>query len=145
MGKSQLKSYEEKKDYHSFWERFRNNVYYRNNEFEQMKQQYTFYRSRAMIAENVLTELKKFREQFSQECCSAFQKVIKQYENWHDIANKKMYDIADKINDPIYIEEARLLNNHLVYIEEEILERMYSKHIITGKVYALLKKSLRDD
>jgi monovalent cation:H+ antiporter, CPA1 family len=120
---------------------------YSNQSIQFYRKQYVFYRSRAIIAEKVVTHITKFKEDFCSNVYykEVFKKVIQQYQQWYDVANKKMYEIEDSCKKTIHKEEARLLNNHLIYIEEDIIDDLYSKHIMSGKIHSMLKKSLWEE
>ena len=120
---------------------------YSNESIQFYKKQYVFYRSRAIIAEKVVSHITKFKKDFCSNVYykEVFKKVIQQYQQWYDTANKKMYEIEDACKIAIHKEEAKLLNNHLIYIEEDIIDDLYSKHIMSGKIHSMLKKSLWED
>lgn len=144
MKLSQLKEKEEKE---SFLYQCREKAFawrYTHKPVECFKRQYMFYRSRALIAEKVLDHITRFQKDFysNEYYKEVFKRILRQYEKWHDIANKKMYEIEDAYKKEIHKEEEQLLNNHLVHVEEKIIDDLYSKHIMNGKVQTMLKKSL---
>ncbi|MBT4937184.1 hypothetical protein HON22_04670 [Candidatus Peregrinibacteria bacterium] len=140
----QLKEQEEKE---SFLYQLREKIFewkYSKKPVKGYIKKYIFYRSRALIAEKVLDHIRSFQKDFysNEYYKEVFKRVIKQYEKWYDVANKKMYEIEDFSKKEVHKEEGKLLNNHLIHLEEEIIKDLYSKHIMSGKVHTMLKKSL---
>lgn len=109
-----------------------------------LQKQYLFHRSRALVTEKVLVQLSDFKNQFYtdniyEEC---FDDIIKQYEVWHANANSKLRKIFEEISKVINITEMKLFNNQLVYFEEKLVDDLYAKHIMNGKLHHILKKSI---
>lgn len=109
-----------------------------------LQKQYLFHRSRALVTEKVLVQLSDFKNQFYtdntyEEC---FDDIIKQYEVWHANANIKLRKIFEEISKVVNITEMKLFNNQLVYFEEKLVDDLYAKHIMNGKLHHILKKSI---
>ena len=143
-GHSQIKSKKEKK---GFWNRIAKKWHYqivlRGNMGSIAIDKYVFYRARFLCAEEVITQLKIFMSNFhGQEHQEVFAEVIGQYDKWMENARKKMTDIEKEFSNEVYKKELELLNNHFVYLEGEFIDRLYHKHIMSGKVRDILKKSL---
>ena len=141
MGQDQIKQ-EDEQD--TWLERFKNwmrDMLYCRKPEQKTIRDYVFYRTRSLIASQVIKELRRLKEDLYSESHQAFGKVIRQYESWHDSASKKMYKIEEQMKDLIHREEITLLNNHLIYLEQDLIEKLHNKHIMNSKVYSLLKKS----
>ena len=80
-----------------------------------------------------------------QENKEIFNEVIGQYTSWMNSARKKMAQIEKDFPDDVYKKELKLLNNHFVHLEGEFIDRLYNKHIMSGKLKDILKKSLGVD
>ena len=109
-----------------------------------LRKQYIFYRARAFIAEQVLEQLRSFKEEFcsNKEHDDCFDEIIKQYESWYDAASKKMFAIEDELKNKIYDEEIELINNHFIHMEQDLIKKLYSKHIMNNKVKKMLQEFL---
>ena len=109
-----------------------------------LQKQYLFYRSRALVTEKVLAQLSEFQQQFYTDCIynECFEHIIKQYEVWYENANIKLCKISEKITQVINKTEMKLFNNQLVYFEEKLVDKLYAKHIMNGKLHHILKKSI---
>lgn len=145
LGKNQLKDQSEKEQfYYQFSQKILQWLNKNKHPVSTLKKQYLFYRSRALVTEKVLTQLTEFQDQFYtnfmyNEC---FDAIIKQYKDWHDQANKKLYKLMDNIKKVANASEKKLFNNQLVYFEEKLVDELYSKHIMNGKLHNMLKKSI---
>lgn len=145
VGKPQLKNEVEKKQ---CCNQFIQNIIQRfiapKSTDTNLKKQYLFYRSRALVTEKVLEQLISFQSQFYTDkiYSECFQGIINQYEAWHKQANQKLYKIHEKLKDWIQKSETKLFNNQLVYFEEKLVDELYAKHIMNGKLHNMLKKSL---
>lgn len=144
-GLQQLRDPSEKEHfYYNASQKIRQFFRFKSSNIAMLKEKYAFYRSRSLITERVIDQLEEFQCNFYSdlEYNECFEELIKQYEVWNATANKKMYKIEDQKKGLIHTQESTLLNNHLVYLEEELLDRLYSKHIMNGKIHNMLKKSL---
>jgi len=145
LGKDQLRDQSEKE--HFYYEFFQKILLWFNNgkpSISMLQKQYLFYRSRALVTEKVLQQLSDFQGQFYTDFVydECFDAIINQYKIWHDNANKKLYKLTEKIKKVANVAEKKLFNNQLVYFEEKLVDELYNKHIMNGKLYNMLKKSI---
>lgn len=143
-GVSQIKDKQEKENFYYRCRKSVEKFFRRRGGFPAVRREYVFYRARALTAEKVLEQLKSFRGDFyaGRGHSDCFKEIIDQYEAWYQNANDKKQAIEKKLQDVIYAEGITLLNSHLLYLEAELIEELYNKHIMNGKVKKLLEKSI---
>jgi CPA1 family monovalent cation:H+ antiporter len=148
LGLSQLKDESEKESFsYRLVEKINNYFIFGRNRLKKLKVQYIFYRSRGLIAESVLDQLKEFRQEFYCSKCydECFVEIIQQYEEWLAGANEKKKGIENELGEDILQEGIKLLNNHFVYLEEKLIDKLYNKHIMNGKIKRMLKNSIWEE
>lgn len=144
-GKPQIKEETEKEHfYYELPQKVLCHLNHNKHPVSTLKKQYLFYRSRAVVTEKVLEQLEIFRDKFYvdpvyDEC---FDEIIGQYKKWHEQANKKLYKLTEKIKKIAHKAETKLFNNQLVYFEEKLVNKLYAKHIMNGKLHNMLTKSI---
>ncbi len=145
LGKPQFRDQTEKEHfYYEFFQKFLLWLHHGKPSVAMLKRQYLFYRSRALVTEKVIKQLSEFQDQFYTDfvCEECFDLIIDQYKIWHDNANKKLYKLTEKIKKEANAAEKKLFNNQLVYFEEKLVDELYDKQIMNGKLHNMLKKSI---
>jgi len=99
-------------------------------------------RTRVIITRKVIKELKLLLEIEFPIDKKIIENIIKIYESFHDEARGKMDYISNKYKSSIMIIESNLTNKTLLKIEEEVIENLYEKEIITPKLYIMFKEEI---
>lgn len=148
-GNAQLKSQREKEMFtYRFKEWFKIMMLAKKDDIEIFRRKYLFFRARAIVSEKVIFQLERFQKDFYSNNVynKCFSEVINQYKMWQKKATRNKLEIIAKLRDnpniDINLERANLLNSHLLYIEEKLINRLYSKHIMSGKVKSALEKRI---
>jgi hypothetical protein len=68
--------------------------------------------------------------------------IIDMYKNFYDSAKTKMDEIDLKHKSTIMIIESNLTNKALLKVEEEVIEKLYKREVITPKLYLKFKDEI---
>lgn len=130
--KPQLKDIADEKIEKDFFEKF---VEYFSSFKKTYVDDYITNRAKAIITRKVIKELKNLSEidfGFDKE---KFNEVIYLYEKFNKIANEKKDAIFEKNKTEISFVEWKLADKSLLKLEESIIDDLFSKEIITPKLY----------
>lgn len=142
-GLPQLKSEQEKA---SFFDNFREKTSLKIRNFtpeEIAQRDYHFFRTRFLLASRVVEHLKELKNEFEPECHQAFEFTMDRYDQWAKESHSKMVHLEKDFGEVLYKEETTLLKKHLLFVEKSLIHDMYEEHIMSSKVYALVKRSLQ--
>ncbi len=101
-------------------------------------------RARTIITRKVIKELELLLNIDFWFDKKLIENIIETYKRFHNIAKKKMEDIASKYKSSIMIIESNLTNKTLLKIEEKVINELYSKEIITPKLYIKFKEEIEE-
>ena len=104
--------------------------------------EYTIYRTKAIITRKVIKELTELSEIDFWFDKDLFENVISVYKNFNDSANKRKDEIHEKYKAEISLVESNLVSKSLLKLEENIIEDLYSKEIITPKLYVKFNEEI---
>lgn len=129
----------DKDDNYNIFEKIRN--YFKPKKIDHINK-YIRNRTRVIITRKVIKELKLLLDIEFGFNKKNIKDIIKTYENFMNQALDKMKDISDKYKSTIMIIESNLTNKTLLKIEEEVIENLYKKEIITPKLYIKFKEEI---
>lgn len=92
-------------------------------------------RTRVIITRKVIKELKELMDIDFWFDKNIFLEIIKVYEAFHNTAREKMNAIAKEHKTSIMVIEARLTDKTLLKLEEQVVNKLYDREIITPKLY----------
>ena len=101
-------------------------------------------RTRVIITRRVVKELKILLEIEFPIDKKIIEDIIEVYQSFHNEARAKMDYISNKYKSSIMIIESNLTNKTLLKIEEEVIENLYEKEIITPKLYIKFKDEIEE-
>lgn len=104
--------------------------------------EYTIYRTKAIITRKVIKELRELSEIDFWFDKDLFENVISVYKNFNEIANNKKDEIHEKYKTEISLVESKLVSKSLLKLEESIIDDLYSKEIITLKLYVKFNEEI---
>ncbi|MDD3646216.1 MAG: cation:proton antiporter [Candidatus Gracilibacteria bacterium] len=132
-GKPQLnKSTDDTPNDYDIFERFINKI--RAKEDDPINR-YVRNRTRVIITRKVIKELKELMDIDFGFDKNIFLEIIKVYEAFHNTAREKMNAIAKEHKTSIMVIEARLTDKTLLKLEEQVVNKLYDREIITPKLY----------
>jgi len=102
-------------------------------------------RARMIITKKVVKELEWLLEIDFWFDKKIIQKVIDTYKEFYNIAKEKNEKIKEKYKTSIMLIEANLTNKTLLKINEQVIEELYSKDIITPKLYIKFKEEIEEE
>ncbi len=107
--------------------------------------EYIISRAKYIITENVIGDLKSLMEidfWYDQKHLS---KVIKLYESFHQNAHDEMQEYGAKDEDFANSINEHLLNKSIIKSEEQLIEELYHKDMITQKIYQQFVQEMDDE
>ncbi len=131
-GKPQLKEIADEKMELDFFQKL---VEFFSNYEKTFVDDYVINRTKAIITRKVIKELKKLSGidfGFEKEM---FDEIIALYEKFNFVANEKKDLIFEKYKSEISVVEWKLADKSLLKLEENVINDLYSKEIITPKLY----------
>lgn len=102
-------------------------------------------RARVVITRKVIKELKVLKEVDFWFNKTVFEEVIFLYSSFNKNADKKKLAILFSHEKSIFSLESNLVNKSLLKLEEKVLKDMYSKEIITPKLYIKFMDELEEE
>ncbi len=118
-------------DYDIF-EKFVNKIRAKNDDHIN---RYVRNRTRVIITRKVIKELNELMSIDFWFDKDIFKEIIKVYEAFHETAKGKMRDIASEYKTQIILIEAKLTDKTLLKLEEEVVEKLHEREIISPKLY----------
>ncbi len=131
-----------KEESYDIFEKFRN--YFRHKAEDHISK-YIRNRTRVIITRRVIKELNLLLEIDFGFDKNNINKIISTYKKFLNQALEKMKFIWDKYRSSIMIIESNLTNKTLLKIEEEVIESLYKKEIITPKLYMKFKEEIEEE
>ena len=101
-------------------------------------------RTRVIITRKVIKELKILTEIDFGFDNKTIENIISMYQDFHISAKVKMDEIAEKYRSTIMIIESNLTNKALLKIEEEVIDKLYKRDVITPKLYIKFKQEIEE-
>ncbi len=101
-------------------------------------------RTRVIITRKVLKELKLLSQIDFWFDNKIIDEVMLVYKNFYDSAKSKMDEIASRYRSTIMVIESNLTNKSLLKIEEEVVERLYKRDVISPKLYLKFKQEIEE-
>ncbi|MBW7954675.1 sodium:proton antiporter [Candidatus Gracilibacteria bacterium] len=132
LGKPQLKDIADEKISLDFFQKL---VEFFSNEKNNFIDNYVINRTKAIITRKVIKELKMLSEinfGFEKEM---FDEIIDLYKKFNLIANEKKDTIFNEHKTEISVVEGKLADKSLLKLEENVINDLYCKEIITPKLY----------
>ncbi|MDD5769390.1 MAG: sodium:proton antiporter [Candidatus Gracilibacteria bacterium] len=105
---------------------------------------YVINRTKAIITRKVIKELKHLSTIDFGFDKKKFDSIIDLYENFNIIANEKKDIIFQKHKSEISIVEGRLADKSLLKLEENVIKDLFSKEIITPKLYIKFMEEIEE-
>ncbi len=102
-------------------------------------------RARVIITRKVIKELEILKEINFWFEKKTIEEIINTYKNFQKNAIEKMQEIKAQYKNAIMIIEANLTNKTLLKIEENVIENLYKKEIITPKIYINFKNQIEEE
>lgn len=131
-GKPQLKDIAEDKIEYDFFQKI---VVFFAQEEHTFVDSYVTNRTKAIITRKVIKELKKLSEIDFWFDKKMFDEVISLYEKFNKVANEKKDMIFEENKSAISVVEWKLADKSLLKLEENVIKDLFSKEIITPKLY----------
>lgn len=131
-GKPQLKDIADEKVTLDFFQKL---VAFFSNETNNFIDNYVINRTKAIITRKVIKELKILAEinfGFEKEM---FDEIIELYKKFNTLANEKKDNIFEEHQSEISVVEGKLADKSLLKQEENVINDLYCKEIITPKLY----------
>jgi CPA1 family monovalent cation:H+ antiporter len=130
---------DDKHDNFDIFEKIRN--YFRPKQADHINK-YIRNRTRVIITRKVIKELTLLKEIDFWFDDKIIENIIKTYKEFHKSSKEKMDEIWKKYRSTIMIIESNLTNKTLLKIEEEVIEWLHKKEIITPKLYIKFKEEI---
>ncbi len=131
-GKPQLKDIAEDKIEYDLFQKI---VVFFGKEEHTFVDSYVTNRTKAIITRKVIKELKKLSEIDFWFDKKMFDEVISLYEKFNKVANEKKDMIFEENKSAISVVEWKLVDKSLLKLEENVIKDLFSKEIITPKLY----------
>jgi len=132
---------DDKEENYDIFEQFRN---YFRHKWKDHINRYIRNRTRVIITRRVEKELSLLTEIDFGFDNKSIKEIIKTYEDFRKQASDKMKTISENYKSTIMIIESNLTNKTLLKIEEEVIENLYHKEIITPKLYIKFKEEIEE-
>lgn len=131
-GKPQLKEFADDKIEPDFFQKLMSTFVSHNRSFVD---DYVINRTKTIITRKVIKELKKLAEVDFWFDKSMFYEIISLYEKFNLVANEKKDGIFKQYENEVSVLEAKLADKSLLKLEENIINDLYHKEIITPKLH----------
>ncbi|MCT4616999.1 MAG: cation:proton antiporter [Candidatus Gracilibacteria bacterium] len=102
-------------------------------------------RTKIIISNKVIRELKKFKEYDFGFENYFFDEIIELYERFNNIAENRMKIEAEENDFNIELLDSKLVDKSLLRLEGELIEDLYKKDMITPKLYHKLKEEIEGE
>jgi rRNA-processing protein FCF1 len=102
-------------------------------------------RAKILISQRVIEELEKLKKQETGFDLKVFDEIIEIYKNFLQKAKEKIEKLYEEKPTLVNWLNAKLLNKHLMKLEESIVKDLYKKEIITPKLYHRFMKQIEEE
>lgn len=106
---------------------------------------YIISRSKFIITQNVISDLNSLAEIDFGYDKKHLRKVIELYESFHKNAQDEMQEYGAKDEDFANSINEHLLNKSIIKSEEQLIEELYHKDMITEKIYQQFVQEMDDE
>ncbi len=109
-----------------------------------LEEKFMYYRAQAIIANKVIKELSMTNETYGANVFSpvSLEKVINQYVDFKNTATEKMLAIARANPEVTHLLHEQLAHSAVYKVEEQVLEDLKEREMITPKIYIALQQEL---